>query len=60
MNTKRFIVIFTLLALILTACGSAATPIIEEMLIAEAEIPVDAILDVEPEPASPPEPSGSS
>jgi hypothetical protein len=57
MNTKRFFIIFTILALILTACGSAATPIIEEMVVAEAEAPAESILDVEPEPAGPAEPS---
>jgi len=57
MNTKRFIIIFTILALLLTACASAATPIIEEMVAAEAEAFEEPALDVEPEPAGPAEPS---
>jgi len=60
MNTKRFFILFTLIAIVLTACGSAATPIIEEFVAHEAEASAGVVLDVEPEPANPPEPSGSS
>ncbi len=58
MKTKRFFISFTLLTILLTACASAATPIIEEMVAYESEAPVEAVLDVEPsgpsEPADPP------
>lgn len=57
MNIKRFFITFTILALLLTACGSAATPIIEEMIAGEAEAPAESILDVQPEPAGPAEPA---
>ncbi len=60
MNTKRFFITFTLLALLLTACASAATPIIEEMIAAEAEAPAEALPDVEPQPSGPAEPSDAS
>jgi hypothetical protein len=57
MKTKRFFIIFTILALLLSACASAATPIIEEMVASEAEAFEKPVLDVEPEPAGPAEPS---
>jgi len=57
MKTKRFFIIFTILALLLSACASAATPIIEEMVALEAEAFEKPVLDVEPEPAGPAEAS---
>ena len=51
MNAKRIFIIITLAALILTACASAATPIIEEMVAAEAEMPVEVLPDVAPQPS---------
>lgn len=57
MNTKRFFITLTLLALILTACASVATPILEEMVAAEAEMPAEPGLDVAPQASGPAEPS---
>jgi hypothetical protein len=57
MNTKRFFISFTILALLLTACASAATPTIEEMAAYEAEAPAEVFQDIAPEPADPSEPS---
>jgi hypothetical protein len=56
MITKQFFIIFTIFALVLTACASAATPIIEEMASAEAEAFEEPNLDVEPKPIDPTEP----
>jgi hypothetical protein len=60
MNIKRTFTLLTLLILLLTACASAATPIIEEMIAYEAEAPEDLVLDVEPEPPGPTDPSDPS
>ena len=57
MNTKRTFTTFILLALLLTACASAATPIIEEMVEYEAKAPGEVIQDAQPEPKGQDEPS---
>lgn len=57
MNTKRFFISVTILALLLSACASAATPIIEDMAAYEAEAIVEVPQNVEPEPVSPSKPS---
>lgn len=59
MNTKRLFISFTILAILLTACASAATPIIEEMAAFEAEAPAEVLQDVAPEPAGPADPGNS-
>ncbi len=60
MNAKRFFIILTIIALLLTACASAATPIIEEMVAHEAEAPAEAAPDLKPQPAGPAEPPADS
>ncbi len=57
MNTKRIFISFTILALLLTACASAATPIIEEMVASEAEAPAMELPATEPDPVVNPQPS---
>jgi len=59
MNTKRLFISFTILAILLTACASAATPIIEEMAALEAEAPAEILQDIAPEPAGPADPGNS-
>lgn len=53
MKIKRTLIIFTILAIILTACASAATPIIEEIAQMEAEAPAEKPAARPQEPAAP-------
>jgi hypothetical protein len=57
MKTKRLLIIFVLLAILMSACATAATPIIEEMVEFEADASMAEKPVSDPQPPSDPGPS---
>jgi hypothetical protein len=54
MKIKQYLIIITLLVILLSACATAATPIIQEMVEFEAEAPREEKPASEPEPPADP------